>query len=296
MNPPFPTQGTVCSWLRLGHPTARDQQKSKYSGCQVSSVGGAVVFWLRFPVNRKKIAGAWVLSYVWLFVTQWTVVCWAPLSMGFTKQDYWSGLPFPPPLDLPNPGIEPRSPVSPYWQLDFFFFLTTGTIWETCKERRTCSLRGRTLIWASPGLSRFESDSGSLSSLFLSAENMMWPAPGGGDGHCRLSLGGGRCPSWFAQATDQPPCGCLVGTLPTCHGLSWWLKGKESARSAGDTGLIPELGGFPGGEMATHSRILAWRIPWTEEPGGLWSIKSQKVRHDWARMHTKALHKYKMLH
>ena len=41
-------------------------------------------------------------------------------------------------------------------------------------------------------------------------------------------------------------------------------------------------------DMASHSSILAWRIPWTEEPGGLWSIGSQRVRHDWsdlARMH-----------
>ena len=40
----------------------------------------------------------------------WTVVHQAPPSMGFSRQEYWSGLPFPPPGDLPNPGIEPRSP------------------------------------------------------------------------------------------------------------------------------------------------------------------------------------------
>ena len=43
-------------------------------------------------------------------VTPWTVVCQDPLSMGFSGQEYWSGLPFPSPGDLPNPGIEPRSP------------------------------------------------------------------------------------------------------------------------------------------------------------------------------------------
>ena len=42
-----------------------------------------------------------------------------------------------------------------------------------------------------------------------------------------------------------------------------------------DTGLIPGLGRSPGKGMATHSRILAWRIPWTEELGGLWSVGSQ---------------------
>ena len=50
------------------------------------------------------------LSRVRLFVTPWTVVYQAPLSMGFSRQEYWSGLPFPPPGDLPNPGIEPGSP------------------------------------------------------------------------------------------------------------------------------------------------------------------------------------------
>ena len=51
------------------------------------------------------------LSCVQLFVTPWITVYQAPLSMGFSRQEYWSGLPFPPPpLDLPDPGIEPRSP------------------------------------------------------------------------------------------------------------------------------------------------------------------------------------------
>ena len=44
------------------------------------------------------------------FATPWTVAHQAPLSMGFPRQDYWSGLPFPSPGDLPNPGIEPVSP------------------------------------------------------------------------------------------------------------------------------------------------------------------------------------------
>ena len=47
-----------------------------------------------------------------------------------------------------------------------------------------------------------------------------------------------------------------------------------------DMGLIPGLGRAPGGGHATQSRILAWRIPYTEEPGGLQSMESQKVRQD----------------
>ena len=53
------------------------------------------------------------LSRVRLFVTPWTVAYQVPPSMGFSRQEYWSGLPFPSPGDLPNPGIEPPGK-SPY--------------------------------------------------------------------------------------------------------------------------------------------------------------------------------------
>ena len=49
------------------------------------------------------------LSRVRLFATLWMVACQAPPSMGFSRQEYWSGLPFPSPGDLPDPGIKPRS-------------------------------------------------------------------------------------------------------------------------------------------------------------------------------------------
>ena len=51
------------------------------------------------------------LSHVWLFKTPWTVAYQIPPSMGFSRQEYWNGLPFPSPGDLPDPGIEPRSPI-----------------------------------------------------------------------------------------------------------------------------------------------------------------------------------------
>ena len=50
------------------------------------------------------------LGGVPLFVTPWAVARQAPLSMGFSRQEYWSGLPFPPPGDLPDPGIKPGFP------------------------------------------------------------------------------------------------------------------------------------------------------------------------------------------
>ena len=51
-------------------------------------------------------------------MTVWTVAFQAPLFMGFPGQEYWSGLPYPPSRDLPDPGIEPMSPVSPALQVD----------------------------------------------------------------------------------------------------------------------------------------------------------------------------------
>ena len=60
---------------------------------------------------------------------------------------------------------------------------------------------------------------------------------------------------------------------------------KNPPANAGDTG-IPGSGGSPGGGNATHSSILAWRIPWTEEPGGLQSMESQRVGHGCATEHT----------
>ena len=66
------------------------------------------------------------------------------------------------------------------------------------------------------------------------------------------------------------------------QGLPWWLSGKESACNAGDAGSVPELGRSPGGGHDNHSSTLAWRIPWTEEPGRLQCIVLHRVKHDWS--------------
>ena len=67
-------------------------------------------------------------SHVRLCATLWTVALQTPLSMGFSRQEYWSGLPCPSPGNLPNPGIEPMSLMSP--ALAGRFFTPTAT-WET---------------------------------------------------------------------------------------------------------------------------------------------------------------------
>ena len=66
------------------------------------------------------------LSCVQLFATLWTLACQSPLSMEFSRQEYWSGLPFPPPGDLPDPGTEPMSLVSPALAGGFFTTVSPG--------------------------------------------------------------------------------------------------------------------------------------------------------------------------
>ena len=74
---------------------------------------------------------AQLLSHVRLFAIPWTAACQAPLSMGFSRQDYWSGLPFLSLGDFPISGIKPKSPVSP--ALAGGFFIT-----ETYKTESLC--------------------------------------------------------------------------------------------------------------------------------------------------------------
>ena len=126
----FPELIFLCSWalpLSVHWPgdlllTNRMWQK----GQNVISMGKLEKMWL--PPYEQILLGLLVLqtliqqvamlerpitlscfSHVWLCVTPWTAASQAPLSMGFPKQEYWSGLPFPFPGDLPDPGTEPVS-------------------------------------------------------------------------------------------------------------------------------------------------------------------------------------------
>ena len=65
-------------------------------------------------------------------------------------------------------------------------------------------------------------------------------------------------------------------------GLPWWLGSERLACNAGDPSSIPGLGRSPGEGNGNPLCILAWRIPWTEEPGMLQSMGLQRVRHNWA--------------
>ena len=123
----------------------------------------------------------------------WAVGSQDPLSMGFSRQEYWSGLPFPSPGDLLDPGIKPTSSLL---QVDSLLLSP----------------------WGSPYIS-----------LFYIKNPGLWDFPGG----------------------------LVVENLPA------------NAGDAGRCGFNCQVGKIPEEKMATHSTILAWRIPWTEEPGRL---------------------------
>ena len=75
----------------------------------------------------SSVCACSVASRVLFFVTHWTIALQAPLSMGSSRQEYWSGLPCPPPGNLPGPGSKPVSPISP--ALAGVFFNSSAT-WE----------------------------------------------------------------------------------------------------------------------------------------------------------------------
>ena len=86
------------------------------------------------------------LSCVLLFVTPWTAAHQAPLSMEFYRQEHWSGVPFPPPGDLPSPGIEPRSLGSPALAGGFFTTsppgkTTMGNCYSMGKKCQLCKMK-----------------------------------------------------------------------------------------------------------------------------------------------------------
>ena len=108
------------------------------------------------------LCGAQSLSCARLFGTPWTVACQAPLSMGFFRQEYWSGLPCPLPGDHPNPGIKPRSPslqaislpAEPQgkWYIINIICVQSGLPRQLCGEEYACQCRDVSSI---PGSGRF---------------------------------------------------------------------------------------------------------------------------------------------
>ena len=170
--------------------------------------------------------------------TPWTVACQAPLSMGFSRQGYWSGLPFPSPGDLPDPGIEPRSPALQAVSLPIELprkllgggWVPLNTSPTLLDSAAVLDFDTRRQPWLS--LSPFQTRP-AQSSLSLWEGPQHFSRPG------------------FPPAEDHS----TSGQLPLAR-----LKIAHCPRS-------------PVKEKTTHSSTLAWGIPWTEEPGGLQSVR-----------------------
>ena len=117
--------GEGCHFLLQGSSPPRDQT---WVFC---IVGGFFPNWTTREAHSKWSVSHWVMADS--FVTPWTVAHQTPLSMGFSRQEYWSGVLFPSPGDLPNPGIKPASLLFPALAGRFF---TTRATWEAHEGNR----------------------------------------------------------------------------------------------------------------------------------------------------------------
>ena len=139
-------EGTMGMVFQLGRKNKwRGRPTSLVSSCCLLFLEYSLTFWhiwpFSLPVPIPSLHVCHVLSCVWLFETPWTGVHQAPLYMEFSRQEYWNGLPFPPPADLPDPGIRPASPVPPALQADSLPLEPSGN-WKN-KMRTEWSL----IIW-----------------------------------------------------------------------------------------------------------------------------------------------------
>ena len=181
------------------------------------------------------------LSPVRLCATPWTATCQAPLSMGFSRQEYWSGLPFPPPGNLPDPGIK-TSPQSPALKGGFF---TTSTTWKV-KGAQLCPTLCDPMdyTWNSLGQN---TGMGSLSLL-----QGIFPTQGSNPGllHCRRILyqlshkGSPRIVQWVAfpfssrssLSRKRTRVSCIAGGLFTnwaIRSTTWAWQQKRKYRWPG---------------------------------------------------------------
>ena len=119
-------EGDAPSWMGYSALTKGPQTVLSLSLCPVKSQQEDSWLWTR----KQALVHVCMLSRfsrVQLFATPWTVAHQAPLSMRFSRKEYWSGWPLPPPGSLPNPEIEPMSPASPALQADSLLLSHLGS-------------------------------------------------------------------------------------------------------------------------------------------------------------------------
>ena len=102
------SQARILEWVTI--PFSRGSSRPRDQTC-VSCIGRWILYHWVTREDHKEVWKVKLLICVWPFATSWTVAWQALPSMGFSRPEYWSELPFPSPGDLPKPGIKPGSPV-----------------------------------------------------------------------------------------------------------------------------------------------------------------------------------------
>ena len=105
---PWNSPGQNIEVVAFPFSRASSQPRDQTQVCRIA--GGFLTSWATREALWFLVSEVKSLSRVWLFLTPWTVAYQIPPSIGFSRQEYWNGLPFPSPGDLPDSGIEPRSP------------------------------------------------------------------------------------------------------------------------------------------------------------------------------------------
>ena len=167
---------------------------------------------------------------VWLFVTPWTVAHQAPLSMGFFRQNHWSGKPFPPPGDLLDPGIKPVSLASPTLAGGFFTTSTTPGEplflnkcgfwspgkWRLCSEPQRKGILGPALPWLTGGDMNYEERSEQSTSLNSHSNTWLGPLQS-------LRMAGRKVLGGKEHRVDTTP----AGVLPPKPAKEEWRGARE---------------------------------------------------------------------
>ena len=230
-------------------------------------------------------------SWARLFVTLGTVACQASLPIRFSRQEYWCGLPCPPPGALSDSGIKPASPTL---QADSLLL----SHWRSpkCSVLFMKSIMLVSLISTSflPDIPSDENCHG-LSGLGLRTISRKFKLvcinTSGNNESLKLIF------EWCLEVWDSISLALteqhlnFIVTISQHHSMG--IPGVSAVKNPSAMQKTQETKLWSLGqedpleeEMATHSSIFAWGIPWTEEPGGLQSIESQRFRHDWATDHT----------
>ena len=207
---------------------------------------------MRHPRDQEEHMRACVLSRVWLFATPRTVACQGPLSMGFSRQEYWRGLPFPTSGDLLQPGIEPISRGSPTLAGGCF---TTVHLWTPPRAQRM-SLQAE---WASEWSRLVVSDSLRPQRLEPTSLLHPWDFPG-------KSAGVG---CYFLLQEIFPTQGLNPG-LPHCRQTLYHLSQQGSPLQAEGPANVKTLleewatGRWPG-MLACNEQVV-------QDGGGGWRL------------------------